>query len=92
MTITDDTLLEIVLIKLNSIVDKYTGELNPKLVEWALKTYVKQQEKYKKLVKDYFMSIGIENHMSLALALKTWNIASKDNISIPVLEPFLKKN
>lgn len=92
MTVTDDTLLEILLIKLNTVADKYTGEFNPKLVDWAVKTHIKQQEKYKKVVKDYFASIGIENHMNFALAIKAWNKASKDNLSVPPLEPFLREN
>lgn len=29
--------------------------------------------------------------MNLAYALKAWNTVSKDSISVPVLEPFLKE-
>jgi hypothetical protein len=43
LTINDDTLLELILMKINRMFEsKHIGEINAKLVEWTFKTHAKQ--------------------------------------------------
>ena len=86
-TIVDDILLELVLIKINSSMDKVTGECPVKVLEWVPKTHAKLLEKFRKATKDYFSSIGEENYYKLALAVKEWNSMNKES---QVLSPSLK--
>lgn len=88
--VTDDTLLELLLMKVNRTFESTdVGEISAKLVDWAFKTHTKQMDEYRKATKRYFTSIGLDGYHNLALALKAWNLASKESLSIPQLAPFL---
>lgn len=90
LTVNNDTLLELLLMKINKTFESTdVGEVSPKIIEWAIKAHARHTDEYRKATRKYFASMGLDGYTNLALAIKTWNIASKDKLGLPSLSSFL---